>query len=82
MKDRGELRTLSLDSTRVTGSAWVEDLAQAVLTTVGNHDLGGGVFTTACDPPMIMANHLAGNQRFTEHIHAVAIALNEPPHRV
>ena len=69
MYDGWNMRTLSLDCSKATGSAKGEDLAESVIAQVKKHKLEGRVtaFTTDCEPSMVKAGRLVEEQGVAEH---------------
>ena len=67
--DGWNMRTLSLDCSKATGSAKGEDLAESVIAQVKKHKLEGRVtaFTTDCEPSMVKAGRLVEGQGVAEH---------------
>ena len=63
------MRTLSLDCSKVTGSAKGEDLAESMIAQVTKHKLEGRVtaFTTDCEPSMVNAGRLVEERGVAEH---------------
>ena len=65
--DGWNMRTLSLDCSKATGSA-KGDLAESVIAQVKKHKLEGRItaFTTDCEPSMVKARHLVEEEGVAE----------------